>query len=533
MKNIAKRVAADMSVEAQEVIERILSNINTQALIEAKQEAEANHEANGGKGELKLSTNFYLHAVVQEFFEAINRANSRLGKVVMDGTKYMYIYTTYWERIKIELIEELLKEASFLLSVPGDVIANPKFIFSIIGVADKLIPYYSVENSNKVLLAFSDDRCLEVDRNGWRIRKKTRDDFFDYRLSYTYSPNHPMPRFQAYLDKVLPDKEAQMLLQEADGAYLIRHEELPLQKMTMIMGVANSGKSVHQNIMKKIFGPKMSTKTLYEITDPQAGARNRYELQYSYVNYPEEATEIQSADDFKTLAVGGEITIRDYHRRGASISRYAKLAINSNHTLSAASLGNEITRRLLVIPFEVEIKKEEVDITLVQKITDEELPGILNWMLEGLDRLLKNKKFTEPAYCTDYLEKLRNNDNSIGLFINSRGYSPVETDVFTQKKVVLVETFYKEYLDYCKEFSVKHCYKQSKFSQLAVSEFKFARANPKDENRKTLNCIVVYVVPDPKKPSIFSDNKEVNNLSTHIKNGPKMPTLDLGLDSGS
>ena len=62
---------------------------------------------------------------------------------------------------------------------------------------------------------------------------------------------------------------------------------------------------------------------------------------------------------------------------------------------------------LIIAPFNVQIPKSKIDPELSRKIIAQEFPGIMNWVLEGRDRLVTNKKFTESPVMNSALEEYR------------------------------------------------------------------------------------------------------------------------------
>ena len=58
-------------------------------------------------------------------------------------------------------------------------------------------------------------------------------------------------------------------------------------------------------------------------------------------------------------------------------------------------------------PLKIQIPKSEVDPKLAEKIVSTELPGIMNWVLEGRERLITQSGFTESSLCQKQLEEYR------------------------------------------------------------------------------------------------------------------------------
>ena len=70
-------------------------------------------------------------------------------------------------------------------------------------------------------------------------------------------------------------------------------------------------------------------------------------------------------------------------------------------------ISNGFYRRFLIAPFQVEIPKARINPELSRKIIAQELPGIMNWVLEGRKRLVTDKRFTESPVMNRALEEYR------------------------------------------------------------------------------------------------------------------------------
>jgi P4 family phage/plasmid primase-like protien len=83
----------------------------------------------------------------------------------------------------------------------------------------------------------------------------------------------------------------------------------------------------------------------------------------------------------------------------------AKLTFAANNTplLSASVEKDEaFWKRIILLHFINQITTEQKDVELSNKLKAHELPGILNWMLVGYNRLLANKRFTNQDSNTIY-----------------------------------------------------------------------------------------------------------------------------------
>ena len=95
--------------------------------------------------------------------------------------------------------------------------------------------------------------------------------------------------------------------------------------------------------------------------------------------------------------------------------------------------------------FNVTIPEEERDPKLANTIIQTELAGVFNWVLEGLERLMKQKSFTYSAKVQELIEQYRQESDSVQLFLSEYNYHP---DHLEEIKLNLL---YKEYKDYCRE----------------------------------------------------------------------------------
>ena len=61
----------------------------------------------------------------------------------------------------------------------------------------------------------------------------------------------------------------------------------------------------------------------------------------------------------------------------------------------------------MIAPFNVQIHKNKINPNLAKDIISHELPGIMNWVLEGRKRLVKNGAFTDSPVMSKALEEYK------------------------------------------------------------------------------------------------------------------------------
>ena len=92
-----------------------------------------------------------------------------------------------------------------------------------------------------------------------------------------------------------------------------------------------------------------------------------------------------------------------------------KLTISGNHKPDIRGTDDGIWRRLLLVPFDVQIPKDERDPALVQKLF-EERAGILNWAIEGLLDYLENG-LQEPDAVLAATQEYRDESDPVGTML--------------------------------------------------------------------------------------------------------------------
>jgi putative DNA primase/helicase len=167
------------------------------------------------------------------------------------------------------------------------------------------------------------------------------------------------------------------------------------------------------------------------------------------VNYASEINHNLEAQIFKQLASGEPTDARLPYEKPFMLKDYAKLVFNANELPKAVEQTEAFFRRFLIVPFDVTIPAEKRNPNLPRQIIDNELPGVLNWVLQGLDRILKNEKFSRCTIIEERLRSYRSESDSVYLFIEERGYAPAEN--YTSDYQKAQKELYREYKDFCKD----------------------------------------------------------------------------------
>lgn len=289
------------------------------------------------------------------------------------------------------------------------------------------------------------------------LREFRREDFLTYQLPFEYNEKATAPIFQRYLDEVLPDKEKQTVLAEYLGYIFIKNGNLKLEKALMCYGSGANGKSVLFEIVNGLLGEKnVSNYSIYKLTNEDY---HRAKIADKLVNYASEINGRIEVEAFKQLVSGEPIGARLPYKEPITIRDYAKLIFNSNVLPIDVEHTDAYFRRFLIIHFDQTIPEAKQDKELAKKIIDKELSGVFNWILDGLNRLLKQKKLSECVSAENMLNNFKKESDSVKLFIDDFDYNV--SDTYTA-----IKDMYLSYQSYCIESGYKRVNKSNFMKRL-------------------------------------------------------------------
>lgn len=140
---------------------------------------------------------------------------------------------------------------------------------------------------------------------------------------------------------------------------------------------------------------------------------------------------------------------------------------NANELPETTDRTNGFFRRVLIMPYNVTIKDKDQDKALSTKLRSE-YPGILNWILEGTQRIVKNGiNFTESKHVEKASEEYKIIQDSIFGFINCNKISGVEKEN-TEKYWIERDELYDKYSKYCDDV-MKKPFGKNRFLQMFKS----------------------------------------------------------------
>ena len=410
---------------------------------------------------VKVTTKQYRILSIKEIIKTAVRNNWSLCK----NNDQIYLFNgAYFAEIDKEAFQKWLGEAAEELGVHWDNSQDYRFREELFKqfLATQYLP--TPENDkNKVLVNLSNG-TFEISPQGAKLRPFDRSDFLTYQLPFGFDPKAEAPIFQKYLDRVLPDEERQNVLAEYLGYLFIKNGSnvLKEEKALILHGSGANGKSVFFEIVNALLGSEnVSNYSLKSLTNDNGYFRAK--LANKLLNYASEINNKLESSIFKQLVSGEPVEARSPYGQPFTLSQYAKLIFNCNELPKDVEHTNAYFRRFLIIPFDETIPEDEQDKNLHTKIIENELPGVFNWVLEGLDRLLEQKRFSECLAAQKAVERYKLESDSVLQFLNDGGYK-VSAD-----NHVLIKDLYPEYKLFCLEDGMTPFKKSNFIKQLRTS----------------------------------------------------------------
>ncbi|WP_157784049.1 phage/plasmid primase, P4 family [Bradyrhizobium yuanmingense] len=238
-----------------------------------------------------------------------------------------------------------------------------------------------------------------------------------------YDPTATAPEFDKFLARVQPKPEMRLFLQQWFGLSLTG--DTSAHKLAFLYGKGRNGKSVLVNAVSHVAGDYAQSVPIESFLDagkPRNGGQATPDLAklpgVRLLRTSEPEKNARLAEALIKLVTGGE-PMDARHLQGDMFTFVPefKLTIQGNYKPVLSGTDEGIKSRLLLVPFNVTIPKEERDTKLADKLKAE-ASGILNWMLDGLRSWLDNG-LTEPEEVTTATAKYFATSDVLGRFLEN------------------------------------------------------------------------------------------------------------------
>jgi putative DNA primase/helicase len=273
----------------------------------------------------------------------------------------------------------------------------------------------------------ADPECPDPDVTRWRARLEAtpghrREDYVTGLAPAPYDPAARAPKFEAFLDRCMPDRGLRRTVQQYAGTGLLG---VLLQRLMFHHGYGANGKSVFlaviMGVIGKSYGVGLPKESLMGQGERGAGQASP-DLVRLFGKRSVRIDELKEGealreDLVKRLTGGDEIVVRDLFKGYLDFANVATPHMSGNGFPKIDGTDNGIWRRMLVVHWAVTIPPEErreFDEFVADLLTEK--AGVLNWLIAGaLDFLENGLVVAEPIALAT--QSYREDMDPIGRFV--------------------------------------------------------------------------------------------------------------------
>ncbi len=282
----------------------------------------------------------------------------------------------------------------------------------------------------------------------------TPDIFSLHQIPIEYDPKAKCPQWEKFIDeqaevtedefnrKDVPEDWKVKTLQEMFGYTFLKDQRF--QKAFLLFGEKRTAKSTTLNMLERVLGKEnTSSISLHKLT------ADKYAPAYLFgvsANICADITsnELKNTGTFMIITGGDSLQAGAKYQNDFKFKPYAKLIFSCNVVPGTTNKEGAFYRRWVPIEFNQPIPEDKADPNFLDKLIPE-LPGILNWSLAGLDRLLEQKKFSCPYNDDEIKDIYERNSNSVQSFIFKKIDGEDDEGKLKKREV------YGRYKEYCKD----------------------------------------------------------------------------------
>lgn len=263
-----------------------------------------------------------------------------------------------------------------------------------------------------------------------------------------------------HYNTVLNGEQDTKVMQELYGYLLYR--KYKIESAFMFYGNGSNGKSKTISQLGAFIGVKNFLSA--DLQDLQNNNYMRGELLKKLANLGDDIgnTKLEETKTFKQLSGRSTITVDRKFKNTITFESYAKMIFSANKVPETADNSDAFWRRWIMLGFTKKFlkkpkyekyKKEGLlkpnhrlaDMDMCEKLTKpEELSGVLNWALDGLQRLLENEGFSKTDSENEVRRIWCRQSSTVVAFIQDH-----VTKTYNPEHYEKHEDLYGKYIQYC------------------------------------------------------------------------------------
>jgi putative DNA primase/helicase len=290
-----------------------------------------------------------------------------------------------------------------------------------------------------------------LDVENRELKNHSRNNYSTIQINYSYDPEAQCPTWERFIDDITDGAEDRKnILQQMFGYCLTNDNRY--QKCFYLLGAGANGKSVLLSILEALIGEDNASHVEIAFLNSDF---QRIKLASSMVNICNDIkTDVAGTGSFFKAIVTGDTISGCYKGKDFfDFKPTCKMVFAANGMLNTRDIDGGFLRRICFVNFPIQFvdnprrrNEKQRDTELGEKLLLE-LPGILNWALEGIKALRQNKGFTDTADHEQYIKELEIANDPIAAFVDDMlTDNPEKWNLWVSRANI-----YEEYVSWCKQ----------------------------------------------------------------------------------
>jgi len=290
--------------------------------------------------------------------------------------------------------------------------------------------------------------CLDL--NSLQTREHARENLMTKCAGVEYKLEAQCPLWEDHLHLIFGgDQDLIEGFQEACGYLLIGDN--PEQQIFFLWGNGKNGKSETMKVLTRLMGDyarNIGAESLMvkRGDGPRSDLARIAGARFVTASEPYEGARLAESV-IKQLTGDDEVTVRRLYENEFSFKPEAKIWMATNHKPRITGVDDGIWRRIQLWPFTVTIPPER-RVANYGEVLLQELPGILNWCLEGFRRYKERGSLYVPLLVGDATKQYRSESDTVQSFLLDETKPSSGTDIPRKD-------LYERYESWCEELGEK------------------------------------------------------------------------------
>lgn len=324
-----------------------------------------------------------------------------------------------------------------------------------------------------------------VCRNGV-INPKTRkrgehaeEHFATYRIEADLDDAAGCPIWIGFLESAFgnltPEESVSVVdtLAEWFGAALVRGKSRELTKGLLAFGPSRTGKTQLAHVLRTLVGGHACSIRAKDLSE-HFGLEPLISSSAWIADDAITSGEFLDAERYKIIVTGEPVSIPRKNRTNWDGHLDIPVCLTSNHLPRVKDQSHAVYNRSLALPMTVEYEETKAEgASIAERVISSELGGVLNWALEGYQRLAVRKYFDTPAVMRNAIESFEHDNNPIGAWLTT-AVEPAEGFMVDRRDLLasLNGWMVGEYGDTVKLFGGRTLFPSLRRTMPTVSDYK-------------------------------------------------------------